>query len=54
MVWSIFTHKWVRFGHCVILGLEWVMLLYIVHVEFWVELLVQRRLCPILLNYGSR
>ena len=42
-----FTHKWTRCGHCVILGLEWVMLLYIIQVEFWVELPVQRRLCPI-------
>ena len=29
------------------------MSLYIVQVEFWVELLVQMILYPILLNYGS-
>ena len=46
-VWSFFTHKWIRKGHCVILGLRWIMLLCFVYVGFWIELLVQMRLCPI-------
>ena len=33
----IFTRTWTRSGRCKILG----------HVVFWVELPVQRRLCPI-------
>ena len=50
-VWSIFTHKRrTQCGHCVILGLGWVMYLYIVQVGFWIELLVQRRLCLILIK----
>ena len=43
-VWSIFTHKWTRCSHCVILGLEWVMLLYIAQVGFWIEHPIQMRL----------
>ena len=46
-VWSTFTHKWTQCGHCVILGLEWVMLLYIVQVGLWIKLPVQRISCPI-------
>ena len=49
--------KWTLCGHfyslvdpvrsLFILGLGWAMLLSFVHVVFWVELLIQRRLCPI-------
>ena len=42
-VWAqvtIFTRTWTRSGRCKMLG----------HVVFWVELLVQRRLCPIFVN----
>ena len=46
-MWSIFTHKLTQCGHCVILGLGWVMLLYIVQVGFLIELPIQRILCPI-------
>ena len=43
----IFTRRWTLRGHYVILGPEWVMLLYIIQFVFWVELPIQRRLCPI-------
>ena len=43
-VWFTFTHKLNLCGHCVILGLEWVMLLYVLQVVFWVEIPAQRRL----------
>ena len=46
--------KWTQCGHCAILGIGWDMLLYIIHVGFWIELPVQRRICPIFLNNGSR
>ena len=45
--WATFTHKWTLCGHCVILGPGRVMLLYILQVVFWVELSIQRKLCPI-------
>ena len=50
-VWSIFTHKWTKCDHCVILGLEWVMLLYFVQVGFWIELPIQKRRCPIFVKF---
>ena len=50
-VWSIFIHKWTRCDYCVILGLKWVMLLYIVQVGFWIELPVQMKLCPIFVKF---
>ena len=43
----IFTRKWTRRGHDMIIGPGWAMLLSVIQVVFWVELLVQRRLSPI-------
>ena len=37
---AIFTRTWTRCGRCKMLG----------HVVFWVELPVQRRLCPIFMS----
>ena len=36
----------------VLLGLGWVMLWYIVQVGFWIELPIQKRLCPIFVKLG--
>ena len=46
---AIFTHMWIRCGHCIILGTGCHV---IAHVAFWLELPVQRRLCPIFVKSG--
>ena len=38
----IFTRRWTQRGHDMIIGLEWAMLLSVVHVVFWVEPPLQR------------
>ena len=43
----IFTRRRTRRRHDMIFGPRWVRLLSVVQVVFWVELPVQRRLCPI-------
>ena len=45
-IWSLFTHKWTRSGHCVILGPDGSCDCIIVQVGFWIELPVQRILFP--------
>ena len=44
---AIFTRTWTRCGHCKILGQVAIGLGQVI---FWVELPVQRRLCPIFVS----